>query len=58
MSKKKNHTVKKVSRADYFAEKRAQRNSFIRNQPVLYIILALIAFFAGNYLFDLLGKIF
>lgn len=57
MSKKK-QTVKKSSRADYLAEKREERKAFIRNQPVLYIILALLAFFAGNYLFDLLAKIF
>ena len=57
MSKKK-QTVKKSSRADYLAEKREERNAFIRNQPLLYIILALIAFLGGNYLFDLLAKIF
>ena len=57
MSKKK-QTVKKSSRADYLAKKREERNAFIRNQPLLYIVLALIAFFAGNYLFDLLARIF
>ena len=58
MSKKKKQTVKKASRADYLAEKRAERNAFIRNQPLLYIIIALAAFFGGNYLFDLIAKFF
>ena len=58
MSKKKNQTVKKANRTDYLAEKRQERNAFIRNQPLLYIILALIAFFGGNYLFDLIAKFF
>ena len=58
MSKKKKQTVKKVSRTDYMAEKREERNAFIRNQPLLYIIIALIAFFGGNYLFDLIAKFF
>ena len=58
MSKKKKQTVKKVSRADYMAEKREERNAFIRNQPLLYIIIALIAFFGGNYLFDLIARFF
>ena len=59
MSKKKNkQTVKKVSKADYMAEKRAERNAFIRNQPLLYIIIALAAFFGGNYLFDLIARFF
>ena len=59
MSKKKNkQTVKKVSKADYMAEKRAERNAFIRNQPLLYIISALAAFFGGNYLFDLIARFF
>ena len=59
MSKKKNkQTVKKVSKADYMAEKRAERNAFIRNQPLLYIIIALVAFFGGNYLFDLIARFF
>ena len=59
---KKTKKIKNVSSNgsvnDYLAEKRAERNAFIRNQPLLYIILALIAFFGGNYLFDLIGKIF
>lgn len=59
MSKKKKQTVKHTaSRTDYLAEKRAERNAFIRNQPLLYIILALVAFFGGNYLFDLIAKFF
>ena len=59
MSKKKKQNVTKpTSRSDYLAEKRAERNSFIRNQPLLYIIIALIAFFGGNYLFDLIAKFF
>ena len=58
MSKKKKQTVKKVSRTDYMAEKREERNAFIRNQPLLYIIVALLAFFGGNYLFDLIAKFF
>lgn len=58
MSKKKKQTVKKVSRTDYMAEKREERNAFIRNQPLLYIIIALIAFFGGNYLFDLIARFF
>ena len=59
MSKKKNkQTVRKVSRADYLAEKRAERNAYIRNQPLLYIIIALVAFFGGNYIFDLIAKLF
>ena len=58
MSKKKKQTVKKTtSRTDYLAEKRAERNAFIRNQPLLYIILALAAFFCGNYLFDLVESV-
>ena len=59
---KKNKKIKKVSSSyspmDHLAEKRAERNAFIRNQPLLYIIIALIAFFGGNYLFDLFAKIF
>ena len=58
MSKKKKQTVKKVSRTDYMAEKREERNAFIRNQPLLYIIVALLAFFGGNYLFDLIARFF
>ena len=59
MSKKKKQTVKKsTSTADYLAEKRQERNAFIRNQPLLYIIIALIAFFGGNYLFDLIARFF
>lgn len=59
MSKKKKQTVKKTTnRTDYLAEKRAERNAFIRNQPLLYIIIALIAFFGGNYLFDLIARFF
>ena len=58
MSKKKKQTVKKVSRTDYMAEKREERNAFIRNQPLLYIIIALIAFFGGNYLFALIARFF
>ena len=58
MSKKKKQTVKKVSRTEYMAEKREERNAFIRNQPLLYIIIALIAFFGGNYLFDLIARFF
>ena len=59
MSKKKKQTVKKsTSTADYLAEKRSERNAFIRNQPLLYIIVALLAFFGGNYLFDLIAKFF
>ena len=42
MSKKKKNTVRKTtSRADYLAEKREERNAFIRNQPLLYIIVAI-----------------
>ena len=55
---KKNKKIKNVSSNhsvnDYLAEKRAERNAFIRNQPLLYIIIALLAFFGGNYLFDLI----
>ena len=40
------------------SDKRRERNEFIRNQPLLYIILALVAFFGGNYLFDLIAKFF
>ena len=59
MSKKKKQTVKRIeNRESYMAEKRRERNEFIRNQPLLYIVLALIAFFGGNYLFDLIAKIF
>ena len=58
MSKKKKQTVKKANRTDYLAGKRQERNAFIRNQPLLYIILALVAFFGGNYLFDLIAKFF
>ena len=58
----KNKKNKKVSSTpsalDHLAEKREERNAFIRNQPLLYIIIALIAFFGGNYLFDLIAKFF
>lgn len=59
---KKNKKIKNVrskpSTNDYLAEKRAERNAFIRNQPLLYIIIALAAFFGGNYIFDLIAKLF
>lgn len=58
MSKKKKQTVHTSSRENYMAEKREERRAFIRNQPLLYIVLALIAFFGGNYLFDLIAKLF
>ena len=57
MSKKNKNTIKN-SNPNYMSEKRKERNEFIRNQPLLYIILALIAFFGGNYLFDLVAKFF
>jgi len=57
MSKKNKNNIKN-SNPNYMSEKRKERNEFIRNQPLLYIILALIAFFGGNYLFDLIAKFF
>ena len=59
MSKKKKQTVNSAyNRERYMSDKRRERNEFIRNQPLLYIILALVAFFGGNYLFDLIAKFF
>lgn len=59
MSKKKKQTVNSATnRERYMSDKRRERNEFIRNQPLLYIILALVAFFGGNYLFDLIAKFF
>ena len=59
MSKKKKQTVNSsYNRERYMSDKRRERNEFIRNQPLLYIILALVAFFGGNYLFDLIAKFF
>lgn len=34
------------------------KNEFFHNHKILYIIVAIAAFIAGNYLFDLLAKIF
>ena len=59
MSKKKKQTVNSATNTErYMSDKRRERNEFIRNQPLLYIILALVAFFGGNYLFDLIAKFF
>ena len=39
-------------------EGKKKHNEFLRNHPFLYIVFALAAFFAGNYLFDLIAQIF
>lgn len=52
------NTSVKSSTMENLMEKRKERNEFMKNQPLLYLIFALIAFFLGNYLFDLVAQYF
>ena len=35
-----------------------EKNEFLKNHPILYVIFAIIAFTCGNYLFDIIGQLF
>ena len=38
--------------------KRRTRNEFLKNHPLAYLVVAIIAFVLGNYIFDFIGQLF
>ena len=40
------------------APRRTERNEFLKNHPLAYIAVAIIAFILGNYIFDFIGQLF
>lgn len=57
---KKNKTAKSTTNSTVNKRRnaRSEMHEFMRNQPVLYFIFAIAAFVVGNYLFDLIARLF
>lgn len=54
MAKKKNQR----SNPTGYHPPKAPKNEFMKNHPVAYIAVAIIAFVLGNYIFDFIGQLF
>lgn len=54
MAKKKNQRPKQTG----YHPPKAPRNEFMRNHPLAYLAVAIIAFVLGNYIFDWIAQIF
>ena len=54
MAKKKNQRPKSTG----YHPPKAPRNEFLKNHPLAYLVVAIICFVLGNYLFDFIGQLF
>ena len=58
MANKRNSNIRSTNSTTPNLGNKRERNEFLKNHPVLYVIAAIVAFTLGNYLFDFIGKLF